>query len=97
MKGESDGMVAAVVTIVLLLLPMMSGVMFVTGRQSGRYDILSQAQKQGVLTITVDPLTLKRTHVWYDDANRQAAQVFADAQYVHESISKDRAWEAGDR
>jgi hypothetical protein len=38
-----------------------------------------------------------RRHVWYDDARQTATQIHADAAYVNEQISGDKAWEAGDR
>ena len=38
-----------------------------------------------------------RTHVWYDEANRSATAIKADADYVYAQIAGDRGWEAGDR
>jgi len=69
-RSNDDGMVAAVVVTVLTMLILVAGQSYGLGRQSGHYDILSQAQKQGVLTITVDPLTLERTYVWHPPVER---------------------------
>jgi hypothetical protein len=38
-----------------------------------------------------------RKHTWYDDARRAAHTIREDAEYVHNAIDMDRAWEAGDR
>lgn len=38
-----------------------------------------------------------RSHIWYDDAQQAAAQIYADAKYVYDQIDGDGAWAAGDR
>jgi hypothetical protein len=58
-----------IVAVIIAILAFASG--SERGYQSGTYTILKQAHEQGVLTITVDPITRENTYTWHPPTERK--------------------------